>query len=120
MSVTSNNVLRLNEVGYLSGNYSVRAKIDSCQSQISAGTVLSTPAHKASANLKLFPNPAKDQFFVNVTNPTKIQVLNTLGQVVILQALESGRNVIDNAVLPAGMYTVLAEGYKATSLVISK
>jgi len=69
--------------------------------------------------LTLYPNPAKGQFFVNVANPTTVQVLNSLGQVVITQKV-AGITEINTASLPSGLYTVLAEGYKATSLIITK
>jgi len=58
-------------------------------------------------------------FTIEVTCPTTVQVLNALGQLVISQAVE-GNSEISTAHLSSGMYTVLAEGYKATSLVVSK
>jgi len=58
-------------------------------------------------------------FTIEVSNPTTVQVLNALGQVVITQKVE-GTSEISTAHLSSGMYTVLAEGYKATSLVVSK
>jgi hypothetical protein len=74
----------------------------------------------SSLSLNMYPNPAKEQFTVNVDANTTIQVLNALGQVVISQDVESGSNMINTSSLPAGMYTVLAEGYKASSLVVRK
>jgi len=77
-------------------------------------------SNKCKPNLALFPNPAQSQFFVNVSTPTTLQIINTLGQVLLTQKVNEGTSINSTATLPSGIYTVLAEGYKATSLVISK
>jgi len=74
---------------------------------------------KFETSLRIFPNPASSHFTIEVTSPTIVQVLNSLGQVVLSQKV-SGTSEISTASLASGMYTVLAEGYKASSLVVSK
>ena len=78
-----------------------------------------TKAGFSTTSLNVYPNPAKDQFFVNVANPTTLQVLKTLGQVVITQTIDAN-TAINTTSLPAGVYTLKAEGFKATSLVVTK
>jgi len=78
-----------------------------------------TKAGMSTTSLNVYPNPAKDQFFVNVASPIVLQVLNTLGQVVITQTIDAN-TAINTASLPASVYTLKAEGFKATSLVVSK
>jgi hypothetical protein len=78
-----------------------------------------TKAGMSATSLNVYPNPAKDQFFVNVASPIVLQVLNTLGQVVITQTVDAN-TAINTASLPAGVYTLKAEGFKATSLVVSR
>lgn len=70
-------------------------------------------------SLKIYPNPAASYITIEVKNPTTVQVVNSLGQVVISQAV-IGTSEISTASLATGMYTVLAEGYKASILVVSK
>jgi len=71
------------------------------------------------SSIILYPSPANSHFTIEVSTPTTIQVVNSLGQVVLSQAVASTTE-ISTASLASGMYTVLAEGYKATSLVVSK
>jgi hypothetical protein len=69
--------------------------------------------------MKIYPNPAQNQFVVEVEKPTKVQVLNSLGQVVMSFDAEN-KTSVDATLLTSGMYTVLAEGYKATNVVVSR
>jgi len=69
--------------------------------------------------IRIYPNPASSHFTIEVSNPTIVQVLNALGQVVITQKVNVTTE-INTSMLPSGMYTVLAEGYKASSLVVSR
>jgi uncharacterized delta-60 repeat protein len=70
--------------------------------------------------LAIYPNPASSQFTIEVSNTTQVQVINALGQVLISQAVDNGKNVINTQSLPSGMYTVLAGGYKAQSLMLRR
>jgi len=72
-----------------------------------------------SSNLKIYPNPATSHFAIEVTSPTTVQVINSLGQVVISQAVND-ISEISTEQLSDGIYTVLTEGFKATNLVVSK
>jgi len=70
--------------------------------------------------INLYPNPAQSQFFVNASTPTTIQIINSLGQILLTQKVSEGSSTISTTTLPSGIYSFLAEGYKATSLVIKK
>jgi len=100
-------------------NYTVRVKVGECRSELSNVFVLGTAERIGFASMKIFPNPAENQFVVEVDKPTKVQVLNSLGQVVMSFEAED-RAIVDASFLASGMYTVLAEGYKAASVVVSR
>ena len=70
--------------------------------------------------LFIFIFPAASQFTMELDKPSTLQIINDLGQVLLTQKVSEGTSTISTASLPSGIYTVLAEGYKATSLVISK
>jgi len=103
--------------GYFSG-YNNLSTPSICRILSVAGTnPIAVKQDKSS--LSIYPNPATSQFTIQVTSPTTVQVLNALGQVVITQKVE-GTSEISTAGLALGMYTIIAEGYKASSLVVSK
>lgn len=64
--------------------------------------------------LKLYPNPAGEQLFVDVKTGTCIQVFNALGCCVFEQQLLTG-NPIDIADWPAGLYIMRIKNNPATN-----
>jgi len=69
--------------------------------------------------LNAYPNPTNDEFIIEIEKPTNLQIINSLGQVLIQLKVFNNQH-ISTATLPNGMYTLLAEGYKASSLVVRK
>ncbi|WP_088655139.1 glycosyl hydrolase [Geofilum rhodophaeum] len=59
------------------------------------------------ADLKFFPNPVKDQLFVNSLHPIEVSVFSTTGVLVKRQMVQQSLNVGD---LPPGNYVIRAEG----------
>jgi len=70
--------------------------------------------------LYIHHNPATSQFTVAISTPTTLQITNTLGQILLTEKVDEGSTTISTANLPSGIYTVLAEGYEASSLIIFK
>jgi hypothetical protein len=69
--------------------------------------------------VNIYPNPAREQFTVELDKPSNIKVINALGQTVINIDVD-GKSIINTSTLPAGIYIIRVEGYKATSLVIQR
>jgi uncharacterized delta-60 repeat protein len=101
-------------------SYRVISRLNGCWSDTSVVYIVLGVNSKVSETLKIYPNPASSQFTIEVTSPTQVQVINALGQVVISQTVDNGKNVINTQSLPSGMYSVLANGYRAQSLVLRK
>jgi hypothetical protein len=99
------------------GTYKVVSSLNSCSSPFSS--LFIGIRTKVASGLLIYPNPATSHFTIEVINPTTIQILNSLGKVVLSQMVSSTAEInIDS--LPSGMYIVYAEGYKTTSLIVSK
>ncbi len=87
---------------------------------ISSGVGILTPA--SNLNAKIYPNPAANQVFVELTldntSDVNITVMNNLGQVVIRQT-ESNVQVMNASVnistLPAGIYLIQVSSDNASS-----
>lgn len=73
---------------------------------INVNLATSLSEKNASANIKLFPNPAVNVLQVSVLNKTNLMVYTTTGQVVITTALEAGANEVDVSKLASGIYYV--------------
>lgn len=75
------------------------------------------------ANFKTYPNPVKDVLNIEYSqNIEKIQVMNLLGQEVIVKAINSTQSQVDMANLAQGTYLVkvTANGYVKTIKVIKQ
>jgi len=57
-------------------------------------------------DLEVYPNPATDKVFVNVTKPTDIAIYNIAGKVVIQKRVNSSRESINLSNLPSGLYLI--------------
>jgi phosphatidylserine/phosphatidylglycerophosphate/cardiolipin synthase-like enzyme len=77
------------------------------------------PSKKSIPALNIYPNPAQNYFVIDVEKPTNVQVINSLGQSVLCFTANQ-KTAINTTTLPTGIYSVIAEGYKPTSLVICK
>jgi hypothetical protein len=59
----------------------------------------------------VFPNPGVNYLQVQgISTPVQVQILNTSGQVVVQQFLNTNSDFIDVSALPAGTYILSAEG----------
>jgi hypothetical protein len=71
---------------------------------------ISTDEKDAAVNLTIFPNPTKDRLYVsidniNYANPSKIEIYNTLGQLLLTQEVnQNSRIELDINHLSRGMY----------------
>jgi hypothetical protein len=54
--------------------------------------------------IDVFPNPFGSELVVNLDAPGRVRIFNELGQVVIEQQMNSGRNTISTGSLDAGVY----------------
>jgi len=62
------------------------------------------------SDLKLFPNPVSDYFFLNTLTPGKLSVFNTQGQLVFNTTVQYGTNHIDIQPLKPGLYVIDLNG----------
>jgi DNA-binding beta-propeller fold protein YncE len=68
----------------------------------------------------LVPNPTMSFFKIVIDQATQIEVINSIGQIVFTRKINEGTSTISTASLESGIYRILAEGYKPTTLIISK
>jgi len=117
-TLLKNDTLSYFKTNYIAGFYRVIANKNSCSSPFSSAIKIISNI-KVVSTLRIYPNPAASFFTIQVTDPTTVQVLNLLGQVVISQTVSSKTDV-NTSMLSNGTYVVLAEGFDATRLVVSK
>ncbi len=67
------------------------------------------PIEAVKSEIKVYPNPATDKVFVNVTHPVRVAVYNLSGMMVKSKLLESQNDYIDVNDLPAGMYIIRSQ-----------
>jgi len=75
------------------------------------------PETKASSSLKVYPNPAKDNFRVDVKAGTVVNVYNVTGQLMLSKVTSTLNETIDISGLTSGLYLVKA-GNQAQRLVV--
>ncbi|MFH1118658.1 MAG: T9SS type A sorting domain-containing protein [Bacteroidota bacterium] len=67
-------------------------------------------------NLKIFPNPAKDQLTIEIADHSNlvsfVRIYNSLGMIVFQKNKFSERQTIDISNLPPGVYTVTLDAYR--------
>jgi hypothetical protein len=63
---------------------------------------IATPDSKD--KIKLYPNPTNGTVFINMPNPNKVYVYNTLGILTKELYLEKGEHEIDISNFPSGVY----------------
>jgi len=110
-------ILRSNSLG---SYYTVVASVGLCQSIVSEPFIIeSTNAAMTLPELTLRPNPVKDQLFVSVPKVASVRIINALGQTVLSEMADE-TTVINTSSLSVGMYKVLVEGYRATTLIVKE
>ncbi|MFY8034158.1 MAG: T9SS type A sorting domain-containing protein [Flexibacteraceae bacterium] len=89
---------------------SVRARINNCRSAYSAPIIITSTNSKLLPKvISITPNPATDKVTIKTTGTGTLEILNTLGQVVITQPA-IGTNEINISKLAKGVYTVRFNG----------
>ncbi len=69
-------------------------------------TQKSSLANAQISQFTLFPNPADKTIAINTSTETEIQIINTLGMVLLKTTLPAGESIIDIGDLPSGVYFV--------------
>lgn len=64
----------------------------------------------AVANVFVYPNPAKDNIYINVVSAGTVYVYNATGVLFVRQALQTGLNELDISSLSSGVYVVKVGG----------
>jgi beta-glucanase (GH16 family) len=75
--------------------------------------------NKTLSKLRIYPNPAYNTISIQVDSPTEIKLINTLGQIVLIQTVAE-KPLINISTIPTGIYTLMADGYKTEKIVIRK
>ncbi len=56
--------------------------------------------------VKVYPNPARNEFYIEVEKDCEMTLINAEGKTVLEQGLSGGRNAIDIHLLPVGLYII--------------
>ncbi|MFY8033208.1 MAG: T9SS type A sorting domain-containing protein, partial [Flexibacteraceae bacterium] len=91
------------------GVYTFRAVTGGRISNSSNPIVITSGKKSIATKFEVFPNPASDKVTVNTSGSGTLEILNTLGQVVITQ-LATATNEINISKLAKGIYTVKFNG----------
>lgn len=65
---------------------------------------------ESTTQMGVYPNPTTDHLFVELVNPTKAFLLDITGRCMAVYELHEGRNTLDLADLPTGVYMLRCEG----------
>lgn len=74
-------------------------------------------AEWVTGNFSLFPNPARDEVFIELSRDHRCVLRDMLGRVVLEQPLQTGKNRLDIASLRSGIY-LLRIGDQVTRMVV--
>jgi hypothetical protein len=84
---------------------------------------LKTRSEKDENDLQIFPNPSKDILWIALSEDSKIEIVNSLGQIVYINILSSGTHKINVEEFHSGLYIVVsyqASGVKRREIIIDK
>ena len=56
--------------------------------------------------IKIYPNPASDDLFVELSRAATVEIINAKGQIILTKTLSGIKDHIDLSALPPGVYTV--------------
>jgi len=112
-----NGILQNNTTGDMAaskGKYFVTVKQDGCISDASntidvTSLVGINESIKTESNIKIYPNPTSDKFTIEIDNQNisyNLEILNTLGQVILTKKIINPIEQIDLTGQPAGVYFV--------------
>lgn len=109
--------LNMSDVGPVKHYYVQNVKIDVNGEYYTSINETATPI------LSMYPNPVKDQLYINLNAGTyQLNVYNTLGNVVLSKEVSGGMNVVDMSKLPAGLYIINIAGsdYSTTRKIVKQ
>lgn len=80
------------------------------------GTTLSVEDFETATKINIYPNPATDHFYVNVTNTSQIEVFSIIGKKVIQTQVSNQNTPISIRNLKAGVYIIkITQGGNTTT-----
>ena len=82
------------------GNFAVISQ------SVSACLGIETLASSASTNISVYPNPNNGDFTIETEQETNISITNTLGEIILTQKLQQGKNEINVSNQPSGIYFI--------------
>ncbi|MBA3682953.1 MAG: T9SS type A sorting domain-containing protein [Bacteroidetes bacterium] len=77
------------------------------------------PKTNSTYNVIVYPNPFKEELTINAAETIKVQVFNTLGQLVIVKLI-NGSGTINTTELAKGVYYIIVKGTGSKTLKIIK
>jgi len=86
-------------------------------------TITALPNETKPVTFQVYPNPASDHLYVNLSDGKyNLTIYNALGNVVLAKQVNGGLNTIDLSKLPAGLYIVdvTSNNYHATQKVLKQ
>ena len=84
---------------------------------IIGGQTTSVSGVKTIDNVSVFPNPTKDNIVIQTTEKyDTYTIINSIGQTIFHQSLNSTITTVDVTLLPAGVYQVLLQGSNGTTV----
>jgi hypothetical protein len=96
-----------NYTATVSGSYAVEITVGNCLDTSTCETVTVTSINSISENdFAVYPNPSTGLFTMNLINASKVEITNTLGQLVFEKQLNVGKQEIDLTNVVEGIYFV--------------
>jgi hypothetical protein len=96
-----------NYTATVSGSYAVEITVGNCVNTSTCETVTVTSINSISENdFAVYPNPSTGLFTMNLINASKVEITNTLGQLVFEKQLNVGKQEIDLTNVVEGIYFV--------------
>jgi hypothetical protein len=104
--------LRSSDVGTFGMNTPAYFCLDNLESEAVSGI-----ASNKKIQCRVFPNPAKDQFMLQIEQAEEFRMVDNAGRVIRKIEGKSGQQIIDLTGVPAGLYQLIAESFSLRLLV---
>lgn len=103
------------------GSYSVKVRIDACESDASDAKVITVVGLEQESNFHVYPNPVTDELHVDLSeSAATIHILDMIGKPLLTKSANGGKHVFDVRGFAKGMYLLKIEGQTLTTKRILK
>jgi len=101
------------------GLYAVIVTQNNCSDTSSCFSITSTDLNIISIEdfIKLYPNPSRGDFTIEVFEQTEIKIYDAIGRLKLQQTLYEGKNEVKLINMPVGVYYIKAQNNKGTETI---